>query len=357
MHNKNDATKAEKQADDDCLAAAREQKEADALAGLTRLAEMHGQMEAMQAQAAEKPKAVKPQPVPKGHQACTSQSEEPFSKQVTNTTEHSTLLEELYLDATTQHSTWPEESGFDATIFDTNLSHVQHKRKQLAEVIKFSESEISEFLDEDDEIMDIDGSDDESDADIKPKSMSTQARHTTASTSVTTTTCKAPLPPSKKVKLEKNAKLKGNIKSEERSTALPDLPPGCHEDGKWVQVFLLTVLSACKGIFKAVYPDICYSPTMSGSVLVLSCNMFGEWHSNFGSMVLAITIDFCASNQDSTPTELLNLLLAQYAFLYPNPDNIDKSKTFHSAFVQELLATAHLSQIIGHADIPALDTV
>jgi len=40
-------TKAEKQADDDHLAAAREQKEADALAGLTRLAEMQGQMEAM----------------------------------------------------------------------------------------------------------------------------------------------------------------------------------------------------------------------------------------------------------------------------------------------------------------------
>jgi hypothetical protein len=55
------------------------------------------------------------------------------------------------------------------------------KRKQLAEVIEFSKSEISEFLDEDDDIMDVDGSDNESDADIKPKSMSTQARRTTAS--------------------------------------------------------------------------------------------------------------------------------------------------------------------------------
>jgi len=82
----------------------------------------------------------------------------------------------------------------------------------------------------------------------------------------------------------------------------------------------------------------------------------GEWHSNFGSTALVIAINFCASNQDSTPTELSNLLLAQYAFLYPNPDNIDKSKTFCSAFIQELLATAHLSWIIGHADVPALDT-
>jgi hypothetical protein len=82
----------------------------------------------------------------------------------------------------------------------------------------------------------------------------------------------------------------------------------------------------------------------------------GEWHSNFGSMALAIVIDFCASNQDLMPAELSNLLLAQYAFLYPNPDNIDKSETFCSAFIQELLATAHLSRIIGHADVPALDT-
>ncbi|KAG1846539.1 hypothetical protein F4604DRAFT_1936377 [Suillus subluteus] len=55
------------------------QKEVDALAGLTRLAEMQVRMEATQTQAAEKPKAVKPRPVPKGHQVHTSQSEEPFS--------------------------------------------------------------------------------------------------------------------------------------------------------------------------------------------------------------------------------------------------------------------------------------
>ncbi|KAG2119692.1 uncharacterized protein F5147DRAFT_767161 [Suillus discolor] len=65
-------TKAEKQADDDHLTAARAEKEADALAGLTRLAEMQVQIEATQAQAADKPKA--------GRQPHASQSEEPFSK-------------------------------------------------------------------------------------------------------------------------------------------------------------------------------------------------------------------------------------------------------------------------------------
>ncbi|KAG1846542.1 hypothetical protein F4604DRAFT_1688357 [Suillus subluteus] len=239
------------------------------------------------------------------------------------------------------------------------------KRKKLAEVIEFSESEISEFPNTDNDIMEVD----ESDADIKPKP--------------------APLPPSKKVKLEKNAKLEGNIKSKGTSTALPgtwvesvskvhssylntDLPPGCHEDGKWAQIFLPTVflwlgaqeelwvigdaklLMACKEIFKVVYLDIRYNVTTSGSVLVTQ--HVGEWRSNFGSTALAIAIDFCASNQDSTPAELAELLLVHYAFLYPNPDDIDKSATFHSAFVQELLATAHLSRILGHADVTVLNT-
>jgi len=67
-------------------------------------------------------------------------------------------------------------------------------------------------------------------------------------------------------------------------------------------------------------------------------------------------IDFLASNKDTPPQELAMLLLDKYAFLYPDPDHINKDETFRSAFVQELLATAHLSRIIGHADVPILDT-
>ncbi|KAG1747217.1 uncharacterized protein EDB91DRAFT_1245654 [Suillus paluster] len=254
------------------------------------------------------------------------------------------------------------------------------KRKKLAEVIKFSESEISEFPNTDDDLMEVDGPNDESDADIKPEPVgqNTQVRCTTASvspsviffvfsllTSVTTTTHKTPLPPSKKVKLKKNAKLEGNIKSEGTLTALPgtwvesvskvrlsylntDLLPGCHEDGKWAQVFLLTVflwlsaqeelwviadaklLMACKEIFKVVYLDIRYNVTTSGSVFGVVTQCVGEWRSNFRSTALVIAIDFCASNQDSMPAELAELLLVHYVFLYPNPDNIDKSATFHS---------------------------
>lgn len=60
------------------------------------------------------------------------------------------------------------------------------KRKKLAEVIEFSESEISEFLDTDDDLMEVDGLSDELDADIKPEPVvqnSAKAIHTTTSVS------------------------------------------------------------------------------------------------------------------------------------------------------------------------------
>jgi hypothetical protein len=69
-----------------------------------------------------------------------------------------------------------------------------------------------------------------------------------------------------------------------------------------------------------------------------------------------MVIDFLNSNRDTSPQTLAKLFLAEFAFLYPDPENIDKAETFRSAFVQELLATAHLARIIGHADIPTLDT-
>ncbi|KAG2347029.1 hypothetical protein BDR05DRAFT_996814 [Suillus weaverae] len=257
------------------------------------------------------------------------------------------------------------------------------KRKQPAEVIEFSESEISEFPNTDDDLMEIDGANNDLDTYIKP-----EPDH---NIKVARTTVSAPVPPSKKVKLERNVKLEGNIKSEGASAVPPgtwvepvskahssylntDLPPGCHEGGKWARDFLpmvflwlstqeelwvianIKLLMACKEIFKVVYPDIRYNVSVSGSVFGVVTQRVSEWCSTFGSTVLAIVIDFCASNQDSTPTELADLLLAHYAFLYPNPDIIDKKETFRSAFVQELLATVHLSRIMGHADVPVLNT-
>lgn len=73
--------------------------------------------------------------------------------------------------------------------------------------------------------------------------------------------------------------------SKARSTYLnTDLPPGCHEDGKWARQFLPTVflwlgaqdelwtitdaklLHACQEIFKVVFPNIRYKVVTSGSV-------------------------------------------------------------------------------------------
>jgi len=72
--------------------------------------------------------------------------------------------------------------------------------------------------------------------------------------------------------------------------------------------------------------------------------------------VLAIIIDFFISNKDISPQALATQFLNQYTFLYPHPENINKDKTFRSPLVQELLATAHLSCTIGHADVPTLNT-
>jgi hypothetical protein len=68
-----------------------------------------------------------------------------------------------------------------------------------------------------------------------------------------------------------------------------------------------------------------------------------------------MVIDFLNSNRDTSLQTLAKLFVNDFTFLYPDPENINKAETFHSAFVQELLATAHLAQIVGHTDVPTLD--
>ncbi|KAG1717848.1 uncharacterized protein EDB91DRAFT_1259163 [Suillus paluster] len=218
------------------------------------------------------------------------------------------------------------------------------KRKTLHDdVLEFSDCsddlmspvDVIEALDsdEDSEIMDVD----EFEAvvtkqPVKAKVKVEKAPRTTTSTLVTTTSSKAP--PSKKVKAEKEQTATMVLKSDGSwvesvlkacSTYLnTDLPPACHEDTKWGRVFVPTIflwlgaqeepwtipdknlLHACCEIFKVVYPSIKYQVVTSGSV--------------FGVV-----------------TQHVN-------------------ETFHSAFVLELLTTAHLSRTLGHADVPALNT-
>ncbi|KAG1747792.1 uncharacterized protein EDB91DRAFT_1079509 [Suillus paluster] len=227
--------------------------------------------------------------------------------------------------------------------------------------------------DKDSEIMDVD----EFEAVVMKQPVKAKVK-----TSVATTSSKAP--PSKKVKAEKEQTATMVLKSDgiwvesvlkACSTYLnTDLPPACHEDTKWGRIFVPTIflwlgaqeepwtipdknlLHACREIFKVVYPSIKYQVVTSGSVFGVVTQHVSEWCSNFGSTAFAIVVAFCTSNRDTSAKELSTLFLRQYAFLYPNPDKINKDETFHSAFILELLTTAHLSRMLGHADVPTLNT-
>ncbi|KAG1888205.1 hypothetical protein F4604DRAFT_1916127 [Suillus subluteus] len=276
------------------------------------------------------------------------------------------------------------------------------KRKQFVDIIQdiSEEDDLLTPQEEDDDIMEGPASDDEEAMQVdeiedvvkKPIAVKTQQANTmkvsrtTAMTSVgTVSRCENKFPPSKKAKTthtksEHSASTAGpkgdgnwvELVSKARSTYLnTDLPPGCHEDGKWARQFLPTVflwlgaqdelwtitdvklLHTCQEIFKVIYPNMVVT---SGSVFGVVTQHVSKWRSNFGSTALAMVIDFLSSNRDTSPQTLTKLFLDEFAFLYPDPENINKAETFRSAFVQELLATAYLSQIVGHADVPALNT-
>lgn len=63
-----------------------------------------------------------------------------------------------------------------------------------------------------------------------------------------------------------------------------------------------------------------------------------------------------ARNDDTSPSDLAEYLLLDFAFLYEDLDVIDKMKTFRSPFMLQLVATGHLQATIGHANVPALNT-
>ncbi|KAG2149551.1 hypothetical protein BD769DRAFT_1381341 [Suillus cothurnatus] len=217
-----------------------------------------------------------------------------------------------------------------------------------------------------------------------------KAPRTTSSTTVMTTDAK--VPPAKKVKTALKVKTEQTdlsdtplastqaddgpwveiikARSSYRNT---DLPPAC-QDGRWPKVFLPTIylwagsqpnlwnisddalLEAINHIFQVVYPEVKYAPSLQGSVFGVTNQRLSEWRSNFGSTAIAIIIDFMARNDDANPSDLAEYLLSDFAFLYEDPDVIDKMKTFRSPFMLQLVATGHLQATIGHANVPALNT-
>ncbi|KAG0699687.1 hypothetical protein DFH29DRAFT_780607, partial [Suillus ampliporus] len=153
-----------------------------------------------------------------------------------------------------------------------------------------------------------------------------------------------------------------------------DLPPPCQDDQHWSKMFLPTIflwagcqpnlwsisneflLLAISATFKIVYPEVQYTPRIQGAIFGVTNQRLSEWRSNFGSTAIVIIIDFLSHNEDTDVVELARYLLADYAFLYEDPDTLDKRTTYRSPFMVQLVGTAHLQVTIGHADVPELKT-
>ncbi|KAG2099904.1 uncharacterized protein F5147DRAFT_655738 [Suillus discolor] len=154
------------------------------------------------------------------------------------------------------------------------------------------------------------------------------------------------------------------------------LPPHC-QDQRWPKQFLPTLylwagsqndlwqfldaplVEALQSIYDVVYSeesDLDYKVTTQGSVFGVATQRLAEWRSNFGSMGLAIMMDFFTRNADTDPETLADALLEDFAFIYEDMENLDLMQAFRSPFMLQLFATAHLHAILGHVEVPALKT-
>ncbi|KAG2098387.1 uncharacterized protein F5147DRAFT_777628 [Suillus discolor] len=154
------------------------------------------------------------------------------------------------------------------------------------------------------------------------------------------------------------------------------LPPHC-QDQRWPKQFLPTLylwagsqndlwqfldaplVKALQSIYDVVYSeesDLDYKVTAQGSVFGIATQRLAEWRSNFGSMGLAIMMDFFTRNADTDPETLADALLEDFAFIYEDMENLDPMQAFQSPFMLQLFATAHLHAILGHVEVPALKT-
>ncbi|KAG1897369.1 uncharacterized protein F5891DRAFT_982751 [Suillus fuscotomentosus] len=145
------------------------------------------------------------------------------------------------------------------------------------------------------------------------------------------------------------------------------LPPHC-QDQRWLKQFLPTLylwagnaplVEALQSIYDVVYSeesDLDYKVTAQGSVFGVATQCLAEWHSNFGSMGLAIMMDFFTRNADTDPETLADALLEDFTFIYEDMENLDPMQAFRSPFMLQLFATAHLHAILGHVEVPALKT-
>ncbi|KAH7916932.1 hypothetical protein BV22DRAFT_1135872, partial [Leucogyrophana mollusca] len=113
---------------------------------------------------------------------------------------------------------------------------------------------------------------------------------------------------------------------------------------------------ASQTVLNAVFPDLNYKVNTNGSVFAITLQRLAEWRSNVGSTALALVIDFVHRVEGQSYQDTARQLSDGYVFLYEDTDNPDRSRPYRSPFYLQLLASTHLSAIVDHVDIPALNT-
>ncbi|KAG1720917.1 uncharacterized protein EDB91DRAFT_1088646 [Suillus paluster] len=155
-----------------------------------------------------------------------------------------------------------------------------------------------------------------------------------------------------------------------------NLPAPVQGDQRWTKKFLPTVLlwmgsleddlvwtiadanllKHIQVVFDAVYLELSIQLVQNGVVFSLTVQWLSEWRSNFGSTAITIIIDFLTSDKECDPQVLVGLLLNNFTFLFSDMDTCDPLGVYHSAFMLQLFGKAHLANISGHANVPALKT-
>ncbi|KAG2124060.1 hypothetical protein DEU56DRAFT_759837 [Suillus clintonianus] len=212
----------------------------------------------------------------------------------------------------------------------------------------------------------------------------------TTSTSATTSNADIKPPAPKKVKVESSgtphaqAQAPARKRQQNVDTApehmksrgayrTADLPPAMQADQRWAKTFLPTImmwagtyediwsipddvlLHHVQLVFNVVYHELKIAVVHGGVVHLLTAQRISEWRSNFGSTAIVIIVNFLARNTDCNSSELASSLLASWAFLYEDPDNINPLTAYRSPFILQLYGRAHLSAINGYVEVPSLD--
>ncbi|KAI5998887.1 hypothetical protein EDC04DRAFT_2975932 [Pisolithus marmoratus] len=119
------------------------------------------------------------------------------------------------------------------------------------------------------------------------------------------------------------------------------------------------IIHVLKAIIRVVYPmfdrfdEIHHGMAIYG----LTIQRLTRWRHNFASTVVVLVLDFFKENTDLNIETFCDILLEDQAFAYEDLDTNDSTKAFRLSLVLELLSTAHLQQVDGWVDVPALQLV